>query len=342
MRKLILGLFLLPTITIAHEVDCTDEHAYPIERYPEYLKCENREVIFVERGVYSSQGESSVLKVDCPPDYPLRGEDNKCYSCEDEKLFVEIFNKEFCDVCPNRQAKYFYYFNEKVLGCFKDCPNDKMFDGNRSCVACDYNDTHGIDEQECAKCPNRLFDGKYCQFKESPYKNKPLISLLDPKKNTCLDGDCWGTVDFFPCDVARKIYTTKKYCDVCPERVWQNGYCVLKNNLLALKAKKCPQGTIQSEEDDCFSCEDAVGGWVSNKYIFLKRSVPYFQKEECLKCPNLTYLMGGCLENKSTIELEKLREEECSYYLDDRCIIMEKKKDEENDIDTFNPHIIDA
>lgn len=72
------------------------------------------------------------------------------------------------------------------------------------------------------------------------------------------------------CDFPLQVKVPPKRCGLCPEREYKNGYCVLK---------VCPEKTFRNEKGGCVDCESYGLG-----PEFVETSA-----EECAKCPNRKY-----------------------------------------------------
>ncbi|MBP5344112.1 MAG: hypothetical protein J6Y85_03475 [Alphaproteobacteria bacterium] len=283
MKKLwILGLCFLSISSIAQEVDCNSSGIYPISQYPQYLKCDNREVVKdnryqdkdwsvlrkcpeerplrtfsgckacdstfqytlindQENEVCSNRemvldegfvGDSvSVIKVVCPPEKPLRGRDNECHSC-DFAFRVDVWNKDMCSVCPNLQPKIYFDTLVPFLGCFATCPDGEILTRMGRCADCNNPYIGQIDEAECMKCNNRFFFAGLCLFKKSPFETHPIVSFPDEETGRSLIHNFSKLlrykVDFYSCDTDVVIFTVKGLCDLCPNREYKDGWCILK------------------------------------------------------------------------------------------------------------------
>ena len=120
--------------------------------------CKNRET-------YKDFNSISKLK-ECPKNFPLRDIGGRCYSCNEETLYV--LSMEDCLICPNREVKKF----DDEFECYLKCPSkhpmrySKVYE-EETCHDC-FTRIVDFDEEECSKCPNRKYvDGKCVLKKEN-------------------------------------------------------------------------------------------------------------------------------------------------------------------------------
>ncbi len=189
-----------------------------------------------------------VLSDKCPSDKPFlteevanRYHDNpgqilnyKCVSCfEFEEDFVRIpegHEKDF-EICDNRDIVYSYRTLYSVKKCPSDFPLRIAWDAFREawygCESCQAVQWLEVKEADCRLCGDwrtmKKLDGwLYCVLNKSPDPDRPLVEnddkLLYHAHNTRL----------FSCTEAKDIHTTKENCDLCPNREYIDGQCILK------------------------------------------------------------------------------------------------------------------
>lgn len=122
----------------------------------------------------------------------------------DDLLPVFDITQEECNLCPNREFLTYYpywMFNSTRTSCsLKECPSgymsaDDMYEvtealdtefpykmpdhheWGRGCFSCDTPFLLRVSEEECRKCPNRVYNAKFrlCGFKSCPDK-APLLT----------------------------------------------------------------------------------------------------------------------------------------------------------------------
>ena len=148
----------------------------------------------------------------CPADKPLRGNDEKCHSC-DYEIAVSlsgVSEKKCTELCPNRKVE-----NDKCI--LASCPENKpLMDANGGCHTC--NETapvyvEGVPDN-CSKCPSRYLMTRYqtrsycvlCGVPGTPVADKKLIDM---------NGYCYSCDDSNSVNLngIRESCTTK-----CPKR----------------------------------------------------------------------------------------------------------------------------
>ena len=117
-----------------------------------------------------------------------------------------------------------------------------------ACQSCDSLEIWATRKSECDKCSNREYKDGYCYFKENGCpesliwhkgfciekkncaENEIYAFVLGYKDNnwktivSALDGTTGECVSCFD---KRDIQITKKECDLCPDRSFHDGWCVL-------------------------------------------------------------------------------------------------------------------
>ncbi len=212
-------------------------------------------------------GTASFLDGGSPP-FVITCDSEKWQHCEAIKT-----SEEECKKCPFTYMKngFCHVDGWKKI---KACPEGHVRNICGFCIACDViNGDKFFSEEECEKCPYHIFNNGHCNRNGSPDLTQPLIEHRDL-------GGGWVIENYYTCDEERGISTTKENCDVCPNRIYIEGLCALK---------ECPYGKLMGQYHECIDCEDIL------------YNQPDITQEECLKCPNLIYKKGQCLFKVSQI-----------------------------------------
>ena len=224
MKKLVL---LLSAIFFVHEVwaDIADMSwiAYHISD-----KCPQDSPFFF--AVYTSDGKIY---------------EQRCASCfEEDRLQIEPGHEKDFEICTNRET----ILDEGRLFSVKKCPADKPLRQGTygDCVACDsqkwlyipagrcrfcgdasirkeWEKWLHVGEDKCRLCGDmRIIKesgiNKYCVLNISPDPSRPLVDNIPHDDQTFL----------FSCDEPTDVITTKENCDLCPNREYVDGKCILK------------------------------------------------------------------------------------------------------------------
>ena len=147
----------------------------------------------------------------------------KCVSCTDG--YTKGITESDCKKCPNRlwnEEEQSCLFKESP--CSKNNPFVKMESGiaeKWECISCENSFIKGFSKEECQKCPDyRFWDEEkgICDFKKSPYPDRPIVIPIR------YDGDgCNGNKEaytFSSCD--KEDYNVPK--DRCPPGYNLPGY----------------------------------------------------------------------------------------------------------------------
>jgi len=137
------------------------------------------------------------------------------------------------------------------------CKYGQYYRYNR-CYSC-YDDTvaiEGLTAEQCANCPNRSYDGKYC-YKEPP---------------ECTSTQYWGVegTRCWECSENTWRWAIKSECETCPERYLRtDGQCWLCSNsstgtITLASCNRCPQRYWREDNQQCPMCptnavKDATG-----------------------------------------------------------------------------------
>ncbi len=180
----------------------------------------------------------------------------------------------------------------------------KAIEGNYKIRAYDY---HG-DSRQGVVLPVFAWIDVYTHFGQKNQKQERMLIRMDEIKNQEM-----GSVDFktkscsketpiwyidtcTSCDDTRKLFVSKKQCDLCPGRKMFGDFCI----------QMCTADKpMQSSVGNCYEC---------NNKKALKLS-----EEECKKCPNREMKFGYCVLNNYTCPDDKpLREgvvtcQSCDY-----------------------------
>ncbi len=192
-------------------------------------------------------------------DGQFRGDGDACCSCNDKYgRYVSLI--EECNKCPNRSVKEHNPYNIECVRDYMFCPEGMIkstFMGDEKCVSCEA--TIGIDttQEECAKCPHRVFS-------KTPYGSKCILQKCPEGMFLAYGSMCQ------PCDdIGSFNLTDKKDCLKCPNRIIYKGeveYCA---------PKECPEGTFRSLKfGSCVSCDES-----NDTHVGLDATL-----EECNKC----------------------------------------------------------
>ena len=154
-----------------------------------------------------------------------------------------------------------YFFINSDQFCFGNKFKGKEYQlhsiTDERCIPCGKNEDIEVSwGSECVKCPNRKII----------HNSHPLLCVLDCPKDTFESDDrvCYS------CDLKYSIETSEEKCLKCSSRVYENGYCILKN---------CPEGTFRSDRS-CVPCDDEY------RHSFVEET-------ECLKCSNREIVKDG-------------------------------------------------
>ena len=217
----------------------------------------------------------------CPADKPLRGNDEKCHSC-DYEIAVSlsgVSEKKCTELCPNRKVE-----NDKCI--LASCPENKpLMDANGGCHACDEEKAVGVKgvKENCSKCPNRYLVNtawgeqcSICGVKGYSAENKPLQNL---------SGDCQ------PCDSLNAVHMYPRESDcqsMCPERTYADLYCY----------PACPADKpLRGNDGECHGCDYEIAVSLSG-----------VSEKKCTElCPNRKVendkcILASCPENKPLMD----------------------------------------
>ena len=197
-------------------VGCDSYEALDIKKGHEkdFEICQNRITIPAREPFLAK----SILK-ECPLEAPMRDHKSSCISCD---TTYPIINGKDCNKCPNREVMT--GTEECVL---KECPPDKPLKSHGDCLSCNWK---GIDisvtKEMCEKCPNTY---KWYQEKCIPIiSNDEDIPLIDLEMILPIDESLHWEFANKKCDASEPITTTKENCDLCPNREYVDGKCILK------------------------------------------------------------------------------------------------------------------
>lgn len=201
--------------------------------------CPNREINHDGSGS-SVLARNCALKK-CPEDFPYRGEQGSCFANQSD---VSESIKENTEEIINESS-----FSTAPDAIDNQCPEDKPLLYSNKCFSCDDIEDFSISENECAKCPNRVYkfypkwDVRQCELPLQ--KDKPLQR--------------WDGVNF-SCDEP-SVIRIKTHCnieedceDICPNRTIL--YFIGGN---VPSVPNCPPDKpLMDSEGICYSCDAPI------------------------------------------------------------------------------------
>ena len=189
----------------------------------------------------------------CPVDKPIILADGTCTNCYDNKPFSINDNVDVClELCPNRIP-----FGMNNLCMLPICRAEQFMSLNGDCVDCQKEGSFKTSEQECAKCPNRIYQDGWCSV---PCPEQTIQNNL---------GLCVS------CDIPEAIVVENgDSCEkMCPNRQMEQDVCVLKN---------CPEGSVADQKGNCVSCDQ-------------KEAINLINPADCSICPNRELVGLSCV-----------------------------------------------
>ena len=213
----------------------------------------------IEQQKVNVKEQSNLEKIKCPPDRPIE-KSGKCYPCDELKELSTT--SENCALCPNRKF-------EKALCVLKECPEGYFPVHSGTCFRCstdifDFARDYEISKEVCDRCPEREYKNGRCVLKECPKGSVRRNWLLGPG------------LDCPSCDALHIIDVTEEECNKCPNRIYKNEKCILK---------ECPKDYSLDKRGVCRSCS------TTNAFESTKGS--------CEICSNRKYKDGLCVEQCS-------------------------------------------
>jgi len=191
-----------------------------------------KDILKEDRGLLESTLELAYRKGECvlntcPAEKPL-SYGGECHPC-DTKAWWKFEN---CHACSNR----FISDEGGCLPCDSGGDNSPFLDKasrgecsrcssrvngtNNECFECENPHSLKVDAKTCQLCPNRKMDENgLCVLKECPKESPMRVKVFEDWGYSCT-----------PCNLANTAKSSKAECDKCPNRVYQNGECILKNN----------------------------------------------------------------------------------------------------------------
>ena len=261
---------------------CESEEAIRADK-EECDKCPQRKMV----------GDFCVLS--CLKKNQMQDVDGNCYDCD--TVHAIFSDAENCQKCPHRVWK--------GGKCVLPCPKEKPLMGqNGTCYSCEEESPIPTDTQECQKCPNRKQYGAFCRGK---------CDEFEPMQDN--QGRCYD------CDEERGLEIPLSECRKCSNREMVGYGCY----------EKCPDyAPLVDQDGNCYTCDldqekvrhhyngggqemtpamlsgdqfIAVKGPEKAAHLWNKnQAVEYYSvaavktsKENCRKCPNLTYKDGFCI-----------------------------------------------
>ncbi len=194
-------------------------------------------------------------------DYSFRASDGNCYSCDYPNPVLMSSQSEYCSIaCPNRVLN-----GTSDLYCSLPCTNGQFSGRYGECYSCDDPkniDIHGVLDNSCEKCGNRIQYGSICIM------DCPMGEFRGS------DGECHLCLEENPVNLGSSL--TSSYCvDKCPNRFLngsQNRYCSLP----------CREGAFTGSNGKCYACNE-------EKNI----SIENVSHDGCERCPDTRNLYNG-------------------------------------------------
>lgn len=234
--------------------------------------CPNRKVNYEGSGSQVTN-RNCALKV-CPNDFPFQSSYGNCYAtqAEAENDYGASQEENFSDddIRSGLVSTALKIIDGK-------CPESHPLWGSKSCFSCDELDDLSISEDECAKCPNRV-------YKVYPKWDQKKCELPCPADQPLRrwDGKC------FSCDESKVVgiethCNIEHDCEICPNRTvvyWIGGNIPSVPNCPADKP-------LMDSEGICYACDVPVPVGVDWNTHFCSRF-----------CPNERHLEGNnCVLN---------------------------------------------
>ena len=196
-------------------VGCNEEKVlYAFENtYSDLKECSNR-LIIKEEGIYKS-----ILKV-CPTEFSLRDEEGNCLSCNDPQRSIKVKDKSACDICSNRTYK------SEGECWINTCPISTPILGKSRCYSCEEALVLDVSLEECQNCSNRKYIDNKCILATTSNSEQPLVKF-PPQFEDPADFTLFSRRK--SCDTIEALPTIKESCDMCPNRIYKDGKCILKN-----------------------------------------------------------------------------------------------------------------
>lgn len=223
---------------------------------------------------------------ECPKDRPLRDDLGNCVSCEGENTRDSIFvneKEENCGGCPNREFKKSKnrHYDRSDFCQIKECPEEFPLRGvSGKCVSCDEEYWTEDEQEDCEKCPNRIYVGKD-QIVSASIDNKGILRFLKTTEARC----------YFKGKEPKPLFTLEKVKEekhYLPRSRPKDGLMpILMDNTTI-------SGIIRGGCADC--------GWEGNFVLAheqefytcdIKKTILTLP-EVCAQCPNREYKDGYC------------------------------------------------
>ncbi len=282
---LILNFFLFVSSAIAGECDfirfnkcqsCDDPYGFWVGSSEACaFLCPNRVVNYNGSGA-SLIVRNCVLK-QCPEAFPFQSKDGNCFKSKEE-----ADNDSGTDSVQDGNNDNIQKggYSSAPFAQNGKCPQNRPLLYSDRCFSCDETDDLSITEDECKKCPNRIY-----KFYPNWEVGACEIPCPEDKPLQRWDGTC------FSCDEPKvvRIMThcnIERDCEICPNRTIL--YDVGGN---VPSIPNCPEDKpLIDSEGICYSCDTPVSvglGWGNNSLC------DYF-------CPNERHLEGNkCVLNES-------------------------------------------
>jgi hypothetical protein len=278
-----------------------------------------------------SEKDYSCALTQCPADHPLfdRGD---CLACDEPYRLNS--SKEMCDLCPNR----FYKSSEDVI-------ESKEIDA----VYAQTHNTSGawvdimgkkkisrvVEQSGCYLLPTdeELPIPVISTYEKSEWSFIPPISEAE----IVLDGYEGGISiyhdfekrgedreEFKSCYENGPIATLPEFCAKCPNRVYENGKCILKecseNSYRGLEGHCLACGEMeeprQATKNECFKCPNRMYSSKTKQCIDCRitEALDNLTKQECQRCQNRKFVDGRCVLNSCPAETMRTKQGACQKY----------------------------
>lgn len=268
--KYLLFLIYFSLITSAHagECDfikfntcrsCDDRFAFSVgsDETCAFL-CPNREINYEGSGTQAIRRNCALKK--CPPEFPFSSEDGSCFATKEEAKAENDYEPGV-----NNEGILTRTYATAPLAINGKCPENLPIKASGKCFSCDENNNFSISEEECDKCPNRIYK-KYPKWEVEQCESRAPAD----KPLQRWDGK------FFPCD-ERAAVRVATHCNIeedceelCPNRTilyWVGGNVPSVPN--------CPPDKpMMDSEGICFACDTPIDIGVDNNTRLCKKFCP--------------------------------------------------------------------
>ena len=161
-----------------------------------------------------------VLNKSPDPLRPLVFNDNfQAHLLPCKELMPVKTSKENCDLCPNRT-----YYDTNGLCALSSCPEDGLISTQLGCVSPNETALLLLDSTDCSKFQDRIIVDDVCIMKEYFFINGYEMY----RSGNFALGGLDKIFKAISCTEESDVLTTKESCNLCPNREYKDGWCMLK------------------------------------------------------------------------------------------------------------------